>query len=121
MGRTSVRGLRAHLSHRGALAASSADEATALGRGVDGFREDSWAGLRLSIAISGNLAKFTQHPEALDWLVGTGDAVLVEVGGRDVWWAAAVDGADPRLADPATWPGENLSGFSLMRVRKSLQ
>jgi predicted NAD-dependent protein-ADP-ribosyltransferase YbiA (DUF1768 family) len=43
-----------------------------LGRRVVGFDEQEWARRRFGIVVTGNLAKFSQHPG----LLGTGGKVL---------------------------------------------
>jgi ribA/ribD-fused uncharacterized protein len=60
-----------------------------LGRQVRGFEEKHWAKRRFDLVITGNMAKFGQHPELRDFLLGTGSRVLVEASPRDRIWASA--------------------------------
>jgi ribA/ribD-fused uncharacterized protein len=85
-------------------------KAKALGREVRGFDEQRWTAERLRIVVTGNLAKFGQHPDLREYLRGTADKVLVEASPEDRVW-----GIDPR-----TWRGLNLLGFALMEVRHRL-
>src|SRR5579859_5780851 len=52
--------------------------AKALGRQVRSFDEERWAAERFELVVTGNLAKFGQHPELAEFLLGTGERVLVE-------------------------------------------
>lgn len=57
-------------------------EAKQLGRQIVGFDEARWRQRRIEVVVEGNLAKFGQHPALRDYLLGTGDAVLVEASAR---------------------------------------
>jgi hypothetical protein len=48
------------------------EAAKALGREVRGFDEQLWAERRFDLVVAGNLAKFGQHPDLRDFLLGTG-------------------------------------------------
>lgn len=67
------------------------------------------------------MAKFGQHPELRDFLLGTGNRVLVEASPRDRIWGIGLAADDDRATSPAHWPGLNLLGFALMEVRHRLQ
>jgi ribA/ribD-fused uncharacterized protein len=95
--------------------------AKALGRQVRGFYEDRWAGQRFGIVVTGNLAKFSQHPKLGQFLLATGDRVLVEASPQDRVWGIGLAADDERAASPHTWQGLNLLGFALMEVRHHLQ
>jgi len=56
--------------------------------------------------VSALQAKFPQHQQLRELLLGTGDAVLVEHTRNDSYWA---DGGDRR--------GKNMLGILLMRLR----
>ncbi|HEY4200891.1 MAG TPA: NADAR family protein [Devosiaceae bacterium] len=93
----------------------------ALGRKIRGFDEETWRQRRSAIVEAGNLAKFSQNPRLREFLVGTGEQVLVEASPVDAIWGIGLAADDPRAADPAQWPGLNLLGFALMRVRGALK
>lgn len=95
-------------------------EAKELGRQIVGFDEARWRQRRVEIVIEGNLAKFGQHPALRDYLLGTGDAVLVEASPLDRIWGIGLAAQDERAARPACWLGLNLLGFALMEVRSRL-
>ncbi|MCO1582483.1 NADAR family protein [Crossiella sp. SN42] len=103
------------------LAADHPGEAKTLGRQVRSFDQETWAARRFDIVVAGNLLKFTQHPDLGAYLLATGDRVLVEASPLDPVWGIGLAADDPRAADPAQWPGENLLGFALMAVRDRLR
>ncbi|GAA1793285.1 NADAR domain-containing protein [Luedemannella flava] len=99
------------------VAAASPGAAKALGRQVARFDDATWREHRSDIVVAGNRAKFGQHPELLAYLVGTRGRVLVEASPQDRIWGIGLAASDGRAFDPARWPGLNLLGFALMRVR----
>ncbi|MEO3744367.1 NADAR family protein [Plantactinospora sp. B5E13] len=105
---------------RQVLVAPSPGAAKALGQRVRGFDQSVWNAQRFDLVVAGNLAKFGQHPELRDYLVATGERVLVEASPLDQVWGIGLAADDPRAGDPAHWRGLNLLGFALMRVRSIL-
>jgi len=103
------------------LAASGPAQAKKLGRGVKDFNEEHWTAHRFDVAVRGNLAKFGQNPELRDWLLTTGETVLVEASPVDSIWGIGLAADDKRATDPNDWPGLNLLGFALMKTRQSLR
>jgi len=103
------------------LRATSAAQARELGRRVSGFREDLWAAERARVMVEANRAKFSALPELGAYLVSTWPAVLVQASILDRVWSAGLDLGDSSLARPERWPGQNLVGFSLMKVREVLR
>lgn len=55
-------------------------------------------------------AKFVQHPDLKEMLLGTGDAILIEHTENDRYWGDGGDGS-----------GKNMLGKVLMEVRKQLK
>jgi ribA/ribD-fused uncharacterized protein len=94
--------------------------AKALGRQVRRFDEELWAQQRFGIVVTGNLAKFSQHPDLRTFLLATGERVLVEASRHDRVWGIGLGADDERAASPRTWQGLNLLGFALMEVRHRL-
>ena len=87
---------------------------------VRGFDEQRWADRRFDLVVAGNLAKFSQHEELGDYLVGTGSRVLVEASPYDRIWGIGLAADDEHSTSPEHWPGLNLLGFALMEVRQQL-
>ena len=92
-----------------------------LGRQVRGFQEERWATYRFDLVVTGNMAKFGQHRDLREFLVGTGDRVLVEASPQDRIWGIGLAADDERAASPRQWLGLNLLGFALMEVRHRLK
>jgi ribA/ribD-fused uncharacterized protein len=94
--------------------------AKAAGRTVHGFDDVVWTRHRFDIVVRGNLAKFGQHLPLRDFLMRTGDQILVEASPVDPIWGIGLAAEDPRAQDPMHWRGLNLLGFALMAVRDAL-
>ncbi len=92
-----------------------------LGRQVRGFDEQRWAERRFDLVVTGNLAKFGQHRELGDYLLGTGDRILVEASPYDRVWGIGLAAGHDHSTSPELWPGLNQLGFALMEVRHGLR
>lgn len=103
------------------VAAGHPSQAKALGRQARGFDEAVWQANRFDIVVAGSVAKFGQHPDLREFLLGTGDRVLVEASPRDRVWGIGLGAANERAEDPRQWRGLNLLGFALMRARAALR
>jgi ribA/ribD-fused uncharacterized protein len=103
------------------LRTPSPGQARELGRCVRGFREDVWIAERRRLMDEANLAKFRVLPALGDYLRSTWPAVLVQASALDTVWGSGLDLEDPFLRSPWQWPGQNLVGFSLMKVREALR
>jgi ribA/ribD-fused uncharacterized protein len=53
-----------------------------------------------------------------EYLLGTGDRVLVEASPLDRIWGIGLAADDERAASPDRWRELNLLGFALMQVRR---
>ena len=102
------------------VAASHPRQAKMLGRRVRGFDEQTWVDHRWEIVVAASMAKFGQRDELRDFLLGTGQRVLVEASPTDRVWGIGLAATDERTADPARWRGLNLLGFALMEARERL-
>jgi len=101
--------------------ASHPKEAKTLGRQVSGFDEERWAAQRFGLVVAGNVAKFGQHPDLRDYLLTTGDRVIVEASPRDRLWGIGLAASNDLATSPEHWPGQNLLGFALMEARQQLR
>jgi ribA/ribD-fused uncharacterized protein len=95
--------------------------AKTLGGRVERFDQAVWNQHRYEIVVTGNLAKFGRHKQLRDYLLTTGERVLVEASPQDRIWGIGLGRDDPAAADPRRWRGANLLGFALMDVRESLR
>ena len=103
------------------LAAKSPAEAKKLGREIQHFDAEVWEAHKVDIVRAGNLHKFGQHKDLLEFLLATGERVLVEASPVDAIWGIGLAADAPEAADPARWRGPNLLGFALMEVRDLLR
>ncbi|MGW0702559.1 NADAR family protein [Streptomyces sp. NPDC002867] len=110
----------AEAEHR-ALEAKSPAEAKKAGRLVRGFDEAIWRRERFAIVRAGSVHKFGRDAALRDFLLGTGDRVLVEASPVDRIWGIGLAADDERAQDPARWRGLNLLGFALMEAREELR
>lgn len=88
-----------------------------LGRKVKGFDAIIWDEKKLDIVVEGNKAKFGQNPELKEFLLATGDAILVEASPYDKIWGIGLDRETALNGSVEDWNGENLLGCALMEVR----
>jgi ribA/ribD-fused uncharacterized protein len=102
------------------LAAPHPKQAKDLGRSVADFDEAVWLAHRFEYVVAGNRAKFSQHSELADFLLGTGQRVLVEASPVDRIWGIGLSADSPDASRPDRWRGLNLLGFALMEVRYKL-
>lgn len=103
------------------IAARHPDEAKKLGRQVTGFDPVVWDAQKYELVVTGNYHKFSQHVPLRNYLLTTGDRVLVEASPVDAIWGIGLAASHPEALQPARWPGENLLGFALMEVRDQLR
>jgi ribA/ribD-fused uncharacterized protein len=108
-------------AERRVLASDDPGKAKGAGRRVRGFDEDTWAAHRYDLVITTNTAKFGKHPALANFLLGTGDRVLVEASPYDTVWGIGRSASQPEARRPSQWRGLNLLGFALMDVRESLR
>lgn len=92
----------------------------ALGRCVQGFDEDKWETHREKIVYNGNYAKFSQNPSLKKQLISTGEAMLVEASPSDKIWGIGLSEKTAAATPPPLWPGLNLLGKAIMKVRDTL-
>ena len=71
--------------------------------------------------LNGNWCKFSQNPGLREFLLSTGDSILVEASPYDSIWGIRLSADSPEAQDPMKWRGQNLLGFALMEVRDELR
>lgn len=92
-----------------------------LGRRVRNFNAYVWDRNNRDVVRKANLAKFSQNPKLRDFLLATGDRILVEASPYDTIWGIGLGADSPDACRPERWRGENRLGFILMDVRDSLR
>lgn len=103
------------------MACSEPNKIKALGRKVHNFDEKIWDKVKYSIVLNGNYLKFTQNRKLMEFLLGTGDKILVEASPYDRIWGIQMSAADERVKNPNEWQGKNLLGFALTEVREEIR
>ena len=91
-----------------------------LGRRVQGYDDAVWKACCFDLVVRGNVAKFSQNEKLRDYLISTGDKILVEASPKDAVWGIGLDEESADAINPGRWPGTNLLGFALMEVRDIL-
>ncbi|KAH9871982.1 hypothetical protein J1614_006241 [Plenodomus biglobosus] len=94
----------------------------ALGRKVQGFKEDVWDQHKLAIVTQGTYHKFTNSQDAASLaaqLLATGDRELVEASPLDRIWGVGF-APNKASANREFW-GQNLLGKALISVRARLR
>ena len=73
------------------------------------------------VVYEGLLEKFRQNSELQEKLLATGQKILAECAVRDVIWGIGLSMKDEKRFDMKEWKGQNLLGFSIMKVRDRLK
>lgn len=111
-------------------------DAKKLGRLVSPFCEETWQSVILEVAFESVYQKFIGLRTAADgdayllrefnFLMKTGDALIVEAAPRDFIWGVGSPIGHPNCQDPRKWvaqngKGRNVLGFALMKARDRLR
>lgn len=90
-----------------------------LGRQVRNFDPMIWSNKCMYIVTKGCLLKFNQNPNLKQFLIATGDCILVEASQYDRIWGIGYSASNAVKVDKIKW-GQNLLGKCLMKVRETL-
>lgn len=93
----------------------------AIGRRVNRFDHSEWQKIARVVVYRANLAKFSQHADLGQWLMNTGDKVIVEASPEDSIWGIGLHESDNAAWDTETWRGLNWLGIAIMQVRADLR
>jgi len=103
------------------IKADKPGEVKELGRQIKNFDQLTWDKRKFEIVKGGNIYKFSQNQKLGDYLINTGDRVLVEASPVDPIWGIGLSQDSNNIDNPHTWRGLNLLGFSLMETRDFLK
>jgi ribA/ribD-fused uncharacterized protein len=109
-----------HKTENEIIKSSDAFAAKELGKKVRNYRESVWRSKRTDVVIKGNILKFSQNEKLKDFLINTGDSILVEASPYDYIWGVGLKETQSVINNPYMWKGLNLLGFSLMEVRDKI-
>jgi ribA/ribD-fused uncharacterized protein len=102
------------------IEAETPNQAKKLGRKVKNFDDLVWKEHKTKIVIEGNFHKFSQHTHLKNFLLSTGNKVIVEASPYDRIWGIGMGKENADAHSPQLWKGLNLLGFALMEVRERL-
>ena len=91
-----------------------------IGRRVKGFIQEEWEMISKKVVYQACYYKFTQNPEALEYLISTKGKLLVEASPTDCIWGIGLDEFDPLVSDRSNWKGTNWLGQVLTQLREDL-
>jgi ribA/ribD-fused uncharacterized protein len=103
------------------LSADKPAEAKSIGRLVKNFDPEIWSASSYAIVVEGNRHKFLQHEALQNFLLQTGDKIIVEASPADPIWGIGLPQDNKEAKNPFQWRGTNLLGFALMEVRDFLR
>jgi len=92
-----------------------------LGRKVTPFSAEMWETVAYNVVARGNFYKFTQNEDLKDFLLATGDKILVEASPIDKIWGIGLSAKSAGIEDERNWRGQNLLGRALMEVRTAIR
>lgn len=95
-------------------------EVKKIGRQVPGYDDKIWNERKFEIVKTGNIHKFNQHPQLVDYLLATENKVLVEASPVDTIWGIGLSQDSHHIENIYAWRGQNLLGFALMEARDFL-
>ena len=102
------------------LKAKHPSDAKRLGRRIKNFDDPAWKAARMKVVVTGDYEKFSQNPELANFLLASGDKILVEASPVDNIWGIGMSKGSSGIEDPRNWKGLNLLGYALMQVRFKL-
>jgi ribA/ribD-fused uncharacterized protein len=91
-----------------------------LGRQIKNFDQSKWDEVKYEVVKNGNVYKFNQNKKLKDYLLSTGDRVIVEASPTDSIWGIGLSQDATHVDNPHTWKGQNLLGFAIMETRDIL-
>jgi len=92
-----------------------------IGRSIKPWDQVRWDKAKFAVVVDVNMEKFGQNDALREYLLSTGESILVEASPYDRIWGIGLGENDPRRLDPREWQGENLLGFALMEARDRLR
>ena len=103
------------------LSCSDPKQIKAFGRQVKNFDSELWDQISEDIVFQGCLFKFSQNENLKQFLISTGNRLLVEASPYDKIWGIGLNERSAIDIPIEMWPGKNLLGKCLARVRSLLQ
>lgn len=92
-----------------------------LGKKIRGFESAKWLRISPSILYDATFAKFDQNMDLKRMLLETEDRILVYASPYDLKYGTGWGPFEPEVRRMDFWPGKNLLGKTLMKVRETLK
>ena len=73
-----------------------------LGRKVRNYDDVTWKEKRFDVVVKGNIAKFSQNEKLQNFLLSTGEKILVEASPKDTVWGIGLDESSPEAIQPSS-------------------
>uniref|UniRef100_A0A7S1CBA1 NADAR domain-containing protein n=1 Tax=Bicosoecida sp. CB-2014 TaxID=1486930 RepID=A0A7S1CBA1_9STRA len=102
------------------MAATKPGQCKSIGRKVRGFNDGTWKKYRVPIVYAATSCKFSQRKDLRAAMDATRGRTLVEAAPRDRIWGIGLGEAAAKAMPPAEWPGQNLLGATLTRLRDDM-
>jgi ribA/ribD-fused uncharacterized protein len=84
----------------------SPKDVKALGRLVKNFDAAVWDKHKYQVVTQASILKFSQNLELKNFLINTGNKIIVEASPRDLIWGIGLGENNPKSQDPKTWGEE---------------
>lgn len=87
------------------------------------INEPMWRDRCIDIMYDGLRAKFTQNKKLQDFLLSTGNNLIIEASPRDKFWGVGIDLHNPKIWNTRSWQttAENKLGQMLMQLRREIR
>ena len=102
------------------MSAENPGKAKSIGSEVRNFDQTHWEEHRIGIVKRANFEKFEQNTNLKEFLINTGNRVLVEASPIDRIWGIGLEENHRDVDIPQNWRGTNLLGLTLMDVTHEL-
>ena len=87
------------------------------GKRIKNFNQSIWNKYKFEIVTQGNRLKFQQNSDLMEILMKTNGKMLVEASPYDKIWGIGLSESKAVQIPQDEWPGQNLLGKALMKVR----
>lgn len=103
------------------LGTSSPWELRGIENSISNYDEAIWERLCYSVVAYGNYLKFDSDIRWREYLLDTGNDILVYADENDTLLGIGLSKDDPDVCNPEKWKGKNIFGFALMDARDKLR
>ena len=80
-----------------------------------------WESHKREVMEKADINKFSQNEHLKAVLLSTGERLLAEASPRDTYWGIGMHMSHRQKTDIQQWPGQNVLGETLMKVRNLLR